>query len=123
MEDTLIDTLVDTLSNIAVEQSPVLEPVVQQPRSPWLTWLILFVMIGIRVLIGIWGHKIGKRKGLDIIGMVLGFLFGLIGLFILSVLPSRVETTICTHCQRKIPADANLCSYCGTPTDHSTKDP
>ncbi len=119
----IIDTLVDTLSYIAAQSDSIFEPVMQQPKSPWLTWLIFLVMIGIRILIGIWGRKIGKRKGLDSAGFLLGFFLGVIGLIILSVLPPRIETTICVHCQRQIPEDANLCPYCGTPTDSSTEDP
>lgn len=100
--------------------------------APMATGVILLVIfsilfgIGLRVLFAVLSYKIGKRKGQELTGLLLGIFLGWIGLIIVAVLPdesrpaytsqstSEVQgTRVCRHCSRQVADNARFCPYCG----------
>ena len=71
----------------------------------WIT-----VWIGCSIVCGI----LAKRKQRNVIGwIVLGFLFAIVAVIILAVLPSKVPTKLCPYCRVFIPITASVCKSCG----------
>jgi len=89
--------------------------------------LIFLGIIGLRILFAVLSYRIGKRKGQELAGLLLGIFLGWIGLIIVQVLPdesARMKQStyssqagpgraLCRHCSREIRADARFCPYCG----------
>jgi len=90
-----------------------------------LIGLIILVAVGLQVLIVIWAYKVGKRKGQELVGLLLGIFLGWIGLIIVYVLPDESaktppvqtygtgQTVKCPSCSRMAPAEGRFCPYCG----------
>jgi len=124
MVDTIMDTLADTLNYIPAEPNSFFEPAMRFRLYPHITWLIFLVLIGVRVVMGIWSYKVGKRKGQELVGLLMGILLGLLGLILVYVLPDKSAKTPpaqtygpgqtkCPHCSRTVPANSRFCPYCG----------
>jgi hypothetical protein len=85
------------------------------------------ILIGVAIHVGIviWCYMVGKRKGQELVGLLLGIFLGWIGLIIIYVLPDQSkpslpatpygsgQTVKCPHCSRQVPAEARFCPYCG----------
>jgi hypothetical protein len=87
-----------------------------------LVGLIILVAVGLQVLIVIWAYKVGKRKGQELVGLLLGIFLGWIGLIIVYVLPDEskpqppqgvVQVIKCPNCAKMAPAEGRFCPYCG----------
>jgi len=90
-----------------------------------LIGFITLVAVGLHVLIVIWCYKVGKRKGQELAGLLLGIFLGWIGLIIVYVLPDESatnppvqiygtgQTVKCPSCSRMAPAEGRFCPYCG----------
>ncbi|MBN2378777.1 zinc ribbon domain-containing protein [candidate division WOR-3 bacterium] len=96
--------------------------------------IVILLAIGARVVFAVLSYKIGKSKGQETVGLLLGIFLGLIGLVIVAVLPDESAKTkhqytsssvpssesssgpgraLCKYCSREIRADARFCPYCG----------
>ncbi len=68
----------------------------------------------------------GRKKGLALLGWVLGILLGWIGVIIMLVIPSSPESQrreallsgfACPHCQEPVRHGASACPHCGRDTE------
>ncbi len=96
---------------------------------PWEIWWIfsgVFCFMPIIafiawIVIGVWMYKDAEKRGKDgALWLIIGLLFGIIGLIIwLIVRPPEKSAgkastgRACPDCGRTIPFDANICPYCG----------
>jgi len=89
-------------------------------------WLVLLGLIGIvvHVFTVIWAYRVGKRKGQELVGLLMGIFLGLLGLIIIYLLPDEskpqpsqgvVQEIKCPNCSKMAPADGRFCPHCGKP--------
>ena len=77
-------------------------------------------LIGTIVICGLIGFLLGKMKGREGLGFVLGLLMGPIGWIL--VLPMQDVRPRCRHCKGVIPdADAAVCMHCRQPLKAAVK--
>ena len=55
------------------------------------------------------GHFVGSRKLAGLDGMVMGLLFGPLGVLVATQLDNRKK---CLHCRSRVESDASICPCC-----------
>ncbi len=77
---------------------------------------MVYIFLGAGVVCGVVGMAVGGTKGNAGAGLVLGFLFGPIGILIAVLLPAT-QTALprqCPYCRKGIPeGDFQRCCHCG----------
>ena len=91
---------------------------------------VILLQLAIAVIMGFWAKSIYTKKGRSPgWGFVIGFILGIIGVIICSVVkpaegyradPATLKTdeTTCPHCLETIKIGAKVCKHCGANLDN-----
>jgi hypothetical protein len=75
--------------------------------------ILSFALIGLWIVMVIWGIRIAKRKNRSPHWMWFG-LHPLGALIVLIVMATSSPLEVCAHCSKKLPQHARVCAFCGT---------